>query len=303
MDIRYRQAQREDIPGVGEVYRAALDKVATDHGFAGKQKVASQVNPLYWFCLRNEPEGFWVALDGNDAVVGAAMSWVRGSHWFLSHLFVRPDHQSVHVGRALLEKTFSYSVSRKCTVRSVITSAFNPVSIALYAKFGMFPQQALYSFGGMPSSAFLKAAANRVLVSEPSPAAEDAVDGLASIDGRLLGMPRKEHHEFLLVEQKTPCHVFSRGSKICGYAYVSREGHIGPMATIAPDLFEDMLVRAILLAREGDHEVSMMVPGLSKAAMRLALDAGLEIRVPSVLMTSQPFGDWSTYLYHSSAFM
>jgi GNAT superfamily N-acetyltransferase len=302
MDITYRLAQKGDLPGVGEVYRTALEKVSCDHGFGGKQRNTSRLNPFYQFCLGNDPEGFWVALDGSDRLAGSTMSWVRGSHWFLSHLFIHPDYQGRSVGRALLQKTLRSSVSQKCTAKSVITSAFNPVSIALYAKFGMYPQQAVYSFGGKPSPAFLKGAANRV-VSEQTLSGEEYIDALASIDQRLLGMPRKEHHEYLLLEQKTPCHVFSRGSRICGYAYVDRDGHIGPMATTSQDLFEDMLMRTILLAGEGDREVTMMVPGSGKTAMRVALEARLEIRYPSVLMSSQPFGDWSTYLYHSPALM
>jgi ribosomal protein S18 acetylase RimI-like enzyme len=302
MELTFRQGEKGDIPGVGEVYRTALEKVAGDHGFAGTLRSTSRLNPFYQFCLKNDPEGFWVALDGDGGVAGAAMSWVRGTHWFLSHLFIRPGHQGRGIGRSLLEKTLRYSVSQKCSAKSVITSAFNPVSIALYAKSGMYPQQPVYSFGGTPAKAFLKAAANRV-VSEGIVTGEEHIDALASIDQKLLGLPRREHHEYLLLDQKTPCHVFSRGGRICGYAYIDREGHIGPMATASQDLFEDMLMRTILLAHEGSREVSMMVPGPGKTAMRVALDAGLQIQYPSVLMSSQPFGDWSTYLYHSPALM
>jgi hypothetical protein len=302
MDLTVRQARKGDIPGVGRVYNTALEKVVNDHGYGGKLRYPSRPNPFYEFCLGHEPEGFWVALDEKEGIAGAAMSWVRGSHWFLSHLFVLPGHQGSHAGRTLLEKTFRYSVSQKCTVRSVITCSFNAPATALYAKFGMYPQQAVYSFGGKPSRDFLKGAGNRV-VSEGVITGEEHIDALASIDQRLLGMPRREHHEYLLLEQKTPCHVFTRGSRICGYAYVAKDGRIGPMATTSQDLFEDMLMRTILLAHEGSGEISLMAPGSGKTAMRVALDAGLQIRLPSVLMASQPFGDWSTYLYHSPALM
>lgn len=302
MDLTIRQAQEGDIPGVGEVYRIALAKGAGDHGFARKLKIPSRVNPFYEFCLRTDPEGFWVALGQDGAVAGATMSWVRGSHWFLSHLFIHPDHQARHVGRSLLEKTLQYAASRRCSTRSVITSAYNPVSIALYAKHGMYPQQALYSIGGMPEKAFLKGAARRA-VSGQAVSGEEYIDVLAAMDQRLMGMHRSGHHVYLLLEQQTPCCLFYRGSELCGYAYVSQEGHIGPMACVCQGLFEDMLAHAILLAHEGGREVSMMVPGAGGTAMRVALEAGLEIRQPSVFMASQPFGDWGSFLVHSPALM
>jgi GNAT superfamily N-acetyltransferase len=302
MGYTIRQAQTGDIPGVGEVYRAALAKGAEDHGFGGALRIPSGVNPFYEFCLRTDPEGFWVALDGGGSVAGATMSWVRGAHWFLSHLFVHPDHQARHAGRSLLEKGLHYAKSRRCATRSVITSAYNPVSIALYAKHGMYPQQALYFFGGTPKKAFLNGAAERD-VSFRAVSGEEYIDELASIDHRVLGMRRTGHHQFLLLEQKTPCHLFYRGSEVCGYAYVSPAGCIGPAACVCNGLFEDMLARIILLAGEDGREVSMLAPGAGGTAMRVALDAGLEIRTPSVLMASQPFGEWGSYLFHSPALM
>lgn len=302
MEFTIRAAQKDDIPQVGEVYRAALAQVMSDHGFAGKGAIPSGVNPFYDYCLRNDPEGFWVALDDDGAVAGSTMSWVRGSHWFLSHLFIRPGFQGRHTGRSLLEKTLHYAQSRKCSVRSVITSAYNPRSIALYAKCGMYPQQQLYFFGGAPSQAFLERAAGRALTCEAVSGGKCA-DVLSSFDRQVLGMPRAGHHKYLLREQETPCHIFFQGREPCGYAYVSRGGHIGPLACVCQGMFEGMLMRAVLLACENGREVTMMAPGAGGTAMRVALDAGLDIRLPSIVMASQPFGDWGSYLAHSPALM
>jgi GNAT superfamily N-acetyltransferase len=53
--------------------------------------------------LETDPDGAWVAQDGDGAIVGVALSIVREGVWGLSLLGVAPDLQSQGLGRALLE--------------------------------------------------------------------------------------------------------------------------------------------------------------------------------------------------------
>ena len=143
MAIHYRPARIDDIQAVSDAYWQSVLDVYRAHGFGYKKHDIYPLNPYYAFALLEEPEGFFVAEDAHN-VVGAAISWVRGRLWFLSHLFIMPQYQGQGVGKALLGRALEYGAGLKAGIRSVITMAFNPASIALYMKNGMYPIEDIY---------------------------------------------------------------------------------------------------------------------------------------------------------------
>ncbi len=93
--------------------------------------------------LKEDSDGFWVAtVEGK--IAGITLSWVRGSLWYLAHLFVSPEHQGLDIGRNLMEKAMRHRKEAPITNRALVTFAYNPVSISLYARHGMYPREPMY---------------------------------------------------------------------------------------------------------------------------------------------------------------
>jgi GNAT superfamily N-acetyltransferase len=67
--------------------------------------------------LKEDSDGFWVATV-KDKIAGITLSWVRGSLWYLAHLFVSPEHQGLDIGRNLMEKTMRHHKEAPITNRA-----------------------------------------------------------------------------------------------------------------------------------------------------------------------------------------
>jgi GNAT superfamily N-acetyltransferase len=90
--------------------------------------------------LRHDPDGSWVADDG-DRIVGVALALKRDRLWGLSLLVVDPTAQSAGSGRRLLDAALTYAEG--CD-RAVILSSKDPRAMRAYATsgFDLHPQVA-----------------------------------------------------------------------------------------------------------------------------------------------------------------
>ena len=89
-----------------------------------------------------------------------------------------------------------------------------------------------------------------------------------------------------------------------GYAYISSSGHIGPLAVVQPGAMGTAFRTALNIAADGGaSNVSVFLPGTSEAALTLAMEYGMRITFPMMLMSAHPFGDWSLYLPRNPGFM
>jgi GNAT superfamily N-acetyltransferase len=297
MAIHYRRAHIDDIQAVSDIYWKSLLEVYQAHGFGYKRQVYP-LNPFYAFALKEEPEGFFVAEDGRN-VVGATISWVRSHLWFLSHLFILPAYQGQGVGKALLKRTRAYGNNLKAGIRSVITMAFNPASIALYMKNGMYPIENIYLLsleagktGGIPES-------STGISGEGLGKSPGQRDELGLIDEEVLGISRPLHHRFFQESKLASGYLLRYKGRAAAYAYIWPDGRIGPVAALKDAPYKDVLNAFISLARKQCPELSMMVPGSNKIALEIAFSLGFTISMPYLLLSSQPFGVWDRYLFYS----
>jgi len=273
------------------MYRSLVD-LERRHGFEGPAGVAGP--EFHSFSLRDDPAGVWVA-DDNGRVVGIGFSWVTGPLWFLANLFVLPEYQGRGVGNALMQRTLEHARVNKVENRALISFAYNRVSIGLYVRHGLFPRMPLYMV-----SAPRDALARRIKIEGPrwraltdSAADMDAVD---RVDGAAVGFARSKQHHFL-GQQSALTGMAFEDARNAGYAYVSSDGHIGPLAVSEPAIFVPALHAALRLAAAGKSEnVSAFLPGLNEPAMSLALSLGMRLGRPMVLLSSRSFGDWSKHL-------
>ena len=127
---------------------------------------------------------------------------------------------------------------------------------------------------------------------------------LANIDVRVIGVSREKHHQYLLSDKATKGIGLYSGEECVGYAYVSTGGHIGPLAVARPDVLGSAFRTALALAVEiGSPQVSAFLPGASEAALRTAVEHGMRITFPMLLMSTRDFGDWTGYLPRNPGFM
>ena len=305
MEITYRPAKLEDLEEAARVVQQSANALRVRHG--RQPWPAPPPTAFPQFCLVQDPAGLWVAEDG-DTIVGFGFSWMTERFWFLSQLFVRPETQARGIGQALLAKTLMQAERNSAANRALITPAYNIASTGLYLKNGLYPREPLYRMAA-PAQAVAQDLADTgydITPIAPRPESGEwrAGEWIGRIDQELLGLCRDLHHQFLLGGFAARAVRIEHAGSTAGYAYISAQGHVGPLA-IAPDADAKAVVTtALRCALEGGaKQVSMIVPGRAEIVMQAALALGFRIEEPYVLMAWRPFGNWCNYLPGAPGFM
>jgi GNAT superfamily N-acetyltransferase len=300
MDVTYRPAKPEDLEEAERVVQQSGNALRARHGRQPWPTPPPTAFPK--FCLARDPSGLWVAEDG-DTIVGFGFSWMTEKFWCLSQLFVRPEMQAKGIGQALLSKTLMQAERNGAANRALITFASNIVSTGLYLKNGLYPREPLYEMAA-PAQAVaqnLVDAGCDITAIAPWP---ESGEWTGRIDQELLGFRRDMHHQFLLGGVAARAVRIEHAGRTAGYAYISAQGHVGPLA-IVPDADAKVVVTTALrcAVEGGARQVSMIVPGRADVVMQTALALGFRIEEPLVLMAWRPFGNWSNYLPRTPGFL
>lgn len=300
MSAIYRPARAQDLERADALVVASINDLTERHGF-GPIAVSHPPN-FQLFSLKDDAEGLWVAEDGDD-IVGFAWSWVCGDLWFLAQLFVAPGQQGRNIGQELLTRTLDHARKLGAKNRALITFPFNTVAQGLYIRNGLFPRFPIYN---------VSVARERLIgrLQGPQfravPLAETVSDlrSLARIDVEVLGVSREKHHRYLINDSATKGVCLYAGDDCVGYAYVSTGGHIGPLAVAQPDALDRAFRTALNLAVEGgSSKVSAFLPGTSETALGIAIEQGMHITLPMLLMSERDAGSWAGYLPRNPGFM
>jgi ribosomal protein S18 acetylase RimI-like enzyme len=296
----YRPARAEDLAATDALVVTSINDLTVRHGF-GPMATASPPS-FQLFSLKDDPEGLWVAEDGDD-ILGFAWSWVCGDVWFLAQLFVDPARQGLGIGNELLKRTMEHARKSRASHKVLITFIFNRVSQGLYIRHGLFPKMPIYYFD---------AARERVMEGLPeSPLRSVAIDDsaatmatLVEIDSRAIGASREKHHRYLLNERATTGVLFYADSDCVGYGYIASNGHIGPLAVVRAGVLRDAFITALRLAADRSAEkISAFLPGTCDGALSLAVNHGMRISFPMLLMASPGYAEWTQYLPRNPGFM
>jgi GNAT superfamily N-acetyltransferase len=300
MDIIYRPAKTEDLAEAELVVQQSGNALRVRHGRPPWPAPPPTAFPK--FCLAQDPSGLWVAENG-DTIIGFGFSWMTETFWFLSQLFVRPETQAKGIGQALLSKTLMQAERNGAANRALITPAYNIASTGLYLKNGLYPRELLYRMAA-PAQAVAQNLVDPDYDITPIAPWPQSAEWIGRIDQELLGYRRDLHHQFLLGGFAARAVRIEHAGRAAGYAYISAEGHVGPLA-ISPDADAKAVVTtALRCALEGGaRQVSMIVPGRADVVMQTALALGFRIEEPYVLMASRPFGNWCNYLPRAPGFM
>jgi GNAT superfamily N-acetyltransferase len=311
-DIVYRHAKQEDFFEINNLIRSAFDGLLKEHGFWDTSPFASSKlppippsGPFPWLelGLKEDQNGFWVAEVGNE-MAGIALSWVRGSLWYLAHLFVRPEHQGRDIGRNLMDRAMRHRKESEITNRALATLAYNPVSISLYSRYGIYPREPLYMME-CPKENITPVKDEGGWISQRAEKFPNVSKVLTAIDQRCIGYPRERNHEFLFSLPSYKCYVYSVDHEPVGYAYLAQNGRVGPVATVSGDSFLHVVESAFRFAagEEKASSVSLAVAGSNEELMRLAFRYGMRIRDNFLLMSARPFPNFLRYVLYPTGAM
>jgi ribosomal protein S18 acetylase RimI-like enzyme len=299
MPIVYRPARATDLVRADELVVGSINDLTERHGFG---KIASpRPPPFQLFCLKDDPDGLWVAEDEGQ-MVGFAWSWVCEDLWFLAQLFVSPAQQGSGIGNELIKRNWGPAQAKGATNKALITFTFNTVSQGLYLRHGLFPRFPIY---------FFSVASDRLKARPDGPQFRSVkleetslhLRHLHGIDAQTLRVSREKHHRYLINDPSTEGVLLYQGDTCVGYAYIA-EGHIGPLAVAHREDMATAFRTALAIASgSGTSQVTAFVSGRCEAALTNAVEAGMRITVPMVLMTSRDFGNWAQYLPRNPGFM
>lgn len=269
--MEYRPAAEADLAGEYAVYAAAEEELRARRGARWPTGLvydpAGEWATIHRHLLTHDGERSFVA-EEDELVVGFTAAFVRAGCWFLAALFIDPAAQGRGVGRNLLDLAWSGSYERRLT----ITEAIQPVSTGLYAGRGLLPVTPVLSFAGRPRIP---------TVAELEPGMTDAAS-LRLIDLAAYGFDRAIDHE-LWGRTSARATLWSRAGEPVAYSY-ERGSLIGPLAGLTPRDAAQALQAE--LARSGDFEVSLDLPGSATAVVEVALAAGLRLNDPGLLLIS-----------------
>ena len=300
MPVLLRSASAQELERAQELVVSSINDLTKRHGFG--PMVTLRPPHFQMFSLQDDPDGLWIAEDAGQ-VLGFAHSWVCGDFWFLAELFVSPGHQGRGIGNELLKRTLEHAQKAGTINRALITFTFNTVSQGLYIRHGLFPRLPIYFFkvSGETLVGHLRGAQFRCVPLEDT---APHLQSLAEIDTRALGISREKHHRYLINDHAMKGVILYSGDDCVGYAYVSADGHIGPLAVTHPQATGNAFRAALnLAAQNGCRNVSAFLPGVNDAALSIAVEHGMRITFPMVLMSTRAFGNWTQYLPRNPGFM
>ncbi len=290
-EINYRIATPEDFAETWDVASEAIgDFRLGKHNIDSAPPTALQPRDhnCRAYVHRFHRESFWVAESGSR-IVGFTFSWRSPDRWYLGALHVRPDYQGRGIGTRLMERALKSA--QPADVRCVIADAIQAPAKMLYIRAGMLPWLPLIEWAGaVPDLDEDSQGASFRTVTSPDP--------LASIDEAVLGFQRPAEHKVWMQNPEMMCGLLSIDNVPTGYVHLSKEGDIGPLATVSEPMAKPLLHWALARLKEhGVEHVHLKVPGLAPSIQEAIVDARLRMREPAqVILSSKPLWTPGQYL-------
>jgi GNAT superfamily N-acetyltransferase len=281
--VKFRPTVAEDLPEAFEVFAVAQRELCERRGVRWTGREFSPWERIQLHVLHRDQSRCFVAEEAGR-VVGFAAAWVSEDVWFLSALFVCPERQRQGIGKRLVDLVWGEEYARRIT----ITEALQPVSTASYARRGLIPTTPVLRFEGQP----LNRAPEQLEAAGPDP------DALRVVDLAAYGFDRGADHA-LWSETAERATLWLVDGEPAAYSYVGPTGAIGPLAGRDETSAANALRNELDRCRGG--AVSVAVPGSSAQLVDVALESGLRMEDPGLLLLLPPVdpprklaihGDW-----------
>ena len=268
--LEFRHAMEADLEAEYEVFVAAQGELMHRHGLRWSAAPFEAWSAPHRHLLTADGERSFVALDG-ERLAGFSAAQARGDTRFHAALFVSPDDQGRRVGRELLDRSWAGDWQRRMT----ITESIQPVSTGMYARRGLIPTTPILTLSGTP----------RCELPDGLQAVPPEPEVLATLDRGAYGFDRGTDHRFW-GERAAQANLWLLDGEPIAYAYVDRQGLIGPLA--GRDGATAALALRAELARRASQPAEVLLPGTTPGLVEAALASGLRLtRPPGLLLLSQ----------------
>ena len=315
--ISLRPARAADLPACAGVWHAGLSEYGVRVGRSPMPPTFGPLIDLLGHLLATDPAGFWVAVAAEhaarpagaaaspgtpDGPVVAFVSALRREHvWFLSMLFVEPGHQERGLGRRLLAKVLAGSDD---ATHATCTDSVQPVSNALYSRFGIVPRVPVlelvgrmeHPIPGLPDG--VRAVPFDLLRAGPTDGAGPMrlAAALERVDRGSLGYAHPQDHAYLGRQGRVGYLYEAGDGSVLGYGYASVVGRLGPVAVEDAGLMGPVLGHLLASVRPVGA-FSAWIPGAAGAAVAALLAAGLQLEdFPALVCWDRPFADFERYV-------
>lgn len=297
MKVDYRLACEEDLESAHRTLMESLNQFALQRALPLVELDFQDSLPL-WRHFLDTSGGCFLVAEVKKRLAGFCCNIARDSLWFLSYLVVAPEFQATGIGRDLFERALDEARNNEeIEVIAAYTNAANWPSISLYIRNGIFPRMPVLKLEGSISDMCEPTREVQPLQGEVAGLSEQTIASISDIDLEVRGVNRDVDHRFWLGAPGMRCYLFENGEKVSGYAYVSDDGIIGPLATANQADVEQMLCFCLdRLSSQGVDRFSVHVPGDNTGALALLYDRGFKIQELALMMSSHPFGKWENYI-------
>jgi GNAT superfamily N-acetyltransferase len=235
----------------------------------------------YRHFLEHDPEGAWVAVDG-DRVAGIALALVREDVWVLSLFAVDGEYRNEGVGKALLDRALLYADG--CS-GAMIAASRHPAAMRRYALAGFTLKPTLMAAGTVRRDSLPAGLKTRE--------GGESDLGLASrVDRLVRGSAHGPDLEFMLRSGSRL--LVGDGPEGYGYALV-RDGSPALLAATTPQIATDLLWSCLAQDDGADVEVHWITTS-QNWAVPVVLKAGLSLSPAGPICVRGELGPLTPYL-------
>jgi ribosomal protein S18 acetylase RimI-like enzyme len=304
MKVNYRLAEEGDLYLVHRALVDSLNQFAVQRALPLVEMEYEESLPLWRHFLGAAAKGFLVA-EVKKNIAGFCCHIVRENLWFLSYLVVAPEFQGAGIGRELFERALSEAQGNDTArVFAAYTNASNWPSISLYTRNGIYPRVPVLRLEGNISNLREPTQEVQPLSGEVASLNEETIALIDDIDLEIRGFKRDIDHRFWLGARSMRCYLFKRDDGVTGYAYISDDGTIGPLAALNTDDVANILCFCLdRLSSEAVDTYALHVPGVNRSALSVLYDRGFKLHDLSLVMSSTPFGKWENYIISRPALL
>jgi ribosomal protein S18 acetylase RimI-like enzyme len=281
--IVVRQMNAADVEGVYRTNSEALPATEEERQQV-KNRSAREVEQRkerYLHFLQHDPEGAWVAADG-DRVSGVALALEREGVWVLSLFAVDEEYRNQGIGKELLDRALHYSAG--CS-GAMIASSRHPAAMRRYALAGFTLQPTLMAGGQVRRSSMpagLKTQEGR----------EEHLQFAAEVDRLVRGSAHGPDLEFML---RTGHRLLvAEGPAGNGYTVIW-EGSPALLAATTPETAADLLWSCLAESSGKPVEVHW-ITGSQNWAVPVVLEAGLSLSPAGPICVRGDLGPLTPYL-------
>ena len=284
--MQIRRATGDDVADLARIFDRASSWLTEQYRpdqAGGPVAVPGSRDVLYRHLLRTG--GVFLAEDPEP--VGFSAAIVRDGVWFLSLLWVIPEHHGSGIGSALLDEALAWG--RGSSAFSVVASPY-PIAQLIYLRSSMYPLWVQMDMAGEVRSG-------------PTP---DGIDELTrsdqgwvdELDREVRGVARAEDHGFWRSVARGL--ALRRDGEPVGYVYSWPEGKLGPGAARQPTDMPVLLSAGTSLDPPGT-KVTVAIPSSNWSALVELVRLGFRPTGSNMFMSSRPLGDATRYISSGGA--